>query len=36
MTKDEISPNDETRIAVVFVIGASRVLRHCSFVLRHS
>jgi hypothetical protein len=35
MTNDEISPNDETRTAVVFAIGASTVLRHWSFVLRH-
>jgi hypothetical protein len=28
MTNDEISLNDETRIAVVFAIDASTVLRH--------
>jgi hypothetical protein len=35
MANDEISPNDETRIVVVFAIGASTVLRHWLFVLRH-
>jgi len=40
MTKDEGNPNDEirnrsVRIAQGFVIRASSLIRHLSFVLRH-